>query len=59
MGLLPIPTDWAMAREALAPLADRALAGNPPSEQDLLEAALEAYGLTRRDVAPLVAWLSL
>ena len=58
MALLPVPRDWGAAREILAPLADKALRLQPPSDRDLLAAAADAYGLRRRDLAPLVAWLA-
>jgi hypothetical protein len=54
--LLPLPRDWPRARSILAPMAERALLGNPPSAGELLVAATCAYGLRPRDVAPLVAW---
>ncbi|HEX6599384.1 MAG TPA: DNA methyltransferase [Gemmatimonadaceae bacterium] len=54
--LLPVPREWGRARRILAPLAERALLGQPPSESDLLAAACHAYRLKHEDVAPLVAW---
>lgn len=54
--LLPLPRDWTRARLILAPLAERGMAGDPPSTDVLLEAALEAYSLRRGAVAPLLAW---
>jgi hypothetical protein len=56
MSLLPIPTDWARAREVLAPIAERAVLGNAPTTDELLVAACHAYRLRRQDLAPLVAW---
>jgi hypothetical protein len=53
---LPLPRDWAHARDVLAPLARRALADDPPVEEELLLAACRAYRLRRDDVAPLIAW---
>jgi hypothetical protein len=44
------------AREILAPLAERALLGEVPSDEELLVAACRAYRLRRVDVEPLVAW---
>jgi Eco57I restriction-modification methylase len=59
MALFPIPADWGRARDVLAPIGQRALGGAPiPSEHELLEPVIDAYGLSRRDIAPLVAWLS-
>lgn len=60
MALFPLPADWPRARGILAPItasASRATAGGGvPSSEDLLEAALDAYGLRRDDVAPLLEW---
>ena len=56
VGLLPLPRDWARARDILAPLAERALLGNVPSSDELLMAACRAYRVRRADVAPLIAW---
>jgi hypothetical protein len=56
VALLPLPRDWLRARGLLAPLAERALLGDTPSEEELLVAACRAYRLRRGDVAPLVAW---
>ena len=58
MSLLPVPADWSRARAVLAPLGERARCGSPPSELELLDAALAAYGLEAEVVAPLVAWTS-
>lgn len=54
--LLPVPCEWPRARRILAPLAERALLGQPPTESALLDAACRAYRLQHADVAPLVAW---
>ena len=54
--LLPVPREWPRARGILAPLAERALLGHPPTESELLAAACRAYRLKHEDVAPLVAW---
>jgi hypothetical protein len=55
---LPVPDDWARARELLAPLGERALRGESPSRTELLEAALDAYRLRLRTVAPLLGWMT-
>ncbi len=57
MALLRVPARWDRARDVLAPLGVRAYE-NPESvsEAELLAAALDAYGLSHRDVAPLLAW---
>jgi hypothetical protein len=54
--LLPLPRDWARARAALAPIAERALLGEPPTDEELITASCQAYRLRREDVAPLIAW---
>jgi hypothetical protein len=56
VSLLPLPRDWDRARRALAPLAERALMGEIPDDEELLRAACRAYRLRRDDVAPLIAW---
>jgi hypothetical protein len=56
VSLLPLPRDWERAREVLAPLAERALLGKPPTADELLVAACHAYRLRQSDVAPLIAW---
>jgi hypothetical protein len=57
--LLPLPADWPRARDLLAPLAERArTAVGPPSDTELLDAALAAYELDLEQVAPLVAWMA-
>jgi hypothetical protein len=54
--LLPLPRDWPRARTLLAPIAERALLGQPPTAEELIIACCQAYRLRREDVAPLVAW---
>ena len=56
MAIAPLPRDWARARAILAPLGAVALAGAPPSVNDLLDAAIAAYRVRRVDVEPLVTW---
>ena len=56
VSLLPLPRDWDRARKVLAPLTQRAMAGNAPSDEELLIAACRAYRVRRADIAPLVAW---
>jgi hypothetical protein len=56
VSLLPLPRDWTRARAELAPLAERALLGSPPSDAELLEAACRAYGLGADELASLIAW---
>ena len=56
MSLLPLPLDWPRARTLLAPVARRAILGEPPSTSELLEHVCAAYRLKPSDVAPLLAW---
>ena len=56
VALLPLPLDWPHARALLAPLAERAAHGQPPSPGELDAAALSAYRVRPRSVAPLLAW---
>ncbi len=56
LALLPVPQDWMHARDVLAPLGAAARQGRPPSNHELLDACLSAYGVSRSLVAPLVAW---
>lgn len=58
LSLMPRPADWPRARGILAPLAAAGRRGRPPSESDLFDASVAAYGLERDEVAPLVAWMS-
>ena len=58
MSLLPIPNDWQHASELLAPLGKRAQLGDVPPQNELLNAALDAYGLELRDVEPLLSWMA-
>jgi hypothetical protein len=57
MARLPVPDDWARAREILAPMGERALQGAPPSKPELMDAVLDAFRLRARSVAPLVEWI--
>ena len=56
VSLLPVPHDWPRARAILAPIAERAIQGDAPTEHELLEAVCTAYRLKLADVAPLLAW---
>jgi len=58
MSLLPVPTNWPRARAILARLSEHACSGSPPSDLDLLDAAVDAFEISRGVVAPLVAWMS-
>jgi hypothetical protein len=54
--MLPLPLDWPAAVRLLAPVGRAALAGYPPSADDLLQLTLETYGLRRASIAALLAW---
>jgi hypothetical protein len=56
VALLPLPVDWPRARALLAPLTERALLGDIPSDAALHEAACHAYRVRSASVSPLVAW---
>jgi len=56
VALMPVPTGWTDARRILAPLAERAMCGEAPSADALLAATIEAYGLRKREVEPLLLW---
>ncbi len=56
---LPLPREWPRAREALAPLGRAAQLGRTPHEMELLEAVLDAFGLSHETVAPLLSWYGL
>jgi hypothetical protein len=57
MALLPLPVDWNRARDVLGAVGGRAVRESQiPSDHELLELSLDAYGLRRRDVAALVSW---
>jgi hypothetical protein len=53
---LPIPHDWARARDILAPLGKRGVDGGEVGDAELFAATCEAYGLGARVTAPLVEW---
>ena len=55
---LPIPDDWARARDVLAPLGGRAVRGDPPGRAELLAAVLDVFRLRHRSIAPLLEWTS-
>lgn len=56
VALLPLPADWNAARRILAPIAERAVHGEPPGADLLLGAVLAAYGLSENEVEPLLLW---
>jgi hypothetical protein len=58
MARLPVPDDWARAREVLAPLGRGGIEGAAPSRPQLMHAVFDAFRLRPRSVAPLVAWMN-
>ncbi|MDB4917360.1 MAG: hypothetical protein JWM95_5004 [Gemmatimonadetes bacterium] len=56
VSLLPLPRDWVRARSILVPLAERALLGKIPTNDDLLNAVCKAYWVRVADITPLIAW---
>lgn len=58
MARLPVPDDWARAREILAPLGERALRGDPPGRAELMAAVLSTFRIRPQVVAPLIEWTS-
>jgi hypothetical protein len=56
LSLLPLPREWDRARRELIGLGQRALLGQPPSDAELLEAAVRAYGLRLSGVNALLDW---
>jgi hypothetical protein len=56
MSLLPIPSDWPAARSLLAPVGERAVAGEPPGDAELLDVVTRAFGLRPRTIRPLLDW---
>jgi len=53
---LPIPADWARAREVLAPIGQRGVAGEAISGDELLDAAVTAYRIRGVMARSLVEW---
>jgi hypothetical protein len=56
VSLLPVPSDCTRARRVLSPLGERGMAGDVPSDAELLAAAVDAYGLNLKDVQALLSW---
>ena len=57
MARLPVPDDWARARDVLAPLGARGLRNDPPSRAELMAAVLDAFRMRRSVIAPLIEWI--
>ncbi len=58
MARLPLPDDWARARDVLAPLGERALRGEPPGRAELMSAVLSVFRVRAQSIAPLVEWIA-
>ena len=58
MARLPLPDDWARARDVLAPLGERALGGKPPGRAELMSAVLSVFRVRAQSIAPLVEWIA-
>lgn len=58
MARLPVPDDWARARDVLAPLGERGLRNAPPGRGELMDAVLDAFRVRLRTVAPLIEWMN-
>ena len=58
MARLPVPDDWARAREILAPIGARAIQGDAPGRTELMHAVLDAFRVRSRSVAPLIEWMN-
>jgi len=56
VALMPVPLNWTGARRLLAPIAERAMAGELPGADALLGATLRAYGLRESEVEALLLW---
>src|SRR6185503_5259523 len=47
MARLPVPDDWARARDVLAPLGERGMRGEAPSRSELMTGVLDAFRMRR------------
>jgi N-6 DNA Methylase len=56
VSLMPLPRDWAHARDELCALGERAIAGDTPTQHDLLLAALRAFRVRKTSVEALLSW---
>jgi hypothetical protein len=57
MALLPVPAHWDDHRASLAAIGRRAKQSpSDVTEEEVLAATCDAFGLRRRDIAPLLAW---
>ncbi len=56
VALLPLPQRWDRAVRTLAPIGSRAHDGEPASEVEILSTILDAYGVERHEIEPLISW---
>jgi hypothetical protein len=56
LSLLPVPANWPRARALLAPLGERAMQGDVGTDQEILNAVLDAYQLELVQVQRLLCW---
>jgi hypothetical protein len=56
LSMFPLPRHWQRATRELADMAERAIAGSPPCDADLLDAVVRAYDLRRNTITPLLDW---
>ena len=56
LAMLPLPSRWDVSRGDLANAGERAFAGEPPGETELLDIVVRSYGLRYRAVAALLDW---
>jgi hypothetical protein len=57
VALLPVPDDWARARDILGGLGERAVCGHTVAASDLFDAACQAYRIRATSVAALCDWV--
>jgi hypothetical protein len=56
LSLLPIPTNWAESREPLADAGQRGYSGGEVGSDELLDLAIQAYGVSHSTMEPLLTW---
>ena len=56
LSLFPLPSPWSRARDLLGDVGQRAVAGEPIADAELLDAVVHAYGLRLSVVRALLDW---
>lgn len=57
MSLFPLPAPWSLCRGPLAAVGERAMRSpDAVTPAELLSVVVDAYGIRRRDLDPLLAW---